>query len=84
MNYYENDLTYWGWFLQYISYRGFGKSIRGTEIAAITKSHSCILSWEVFPYSPHIGWPPQQKSVPPSFNGKLIIVVIMEGALGLL
>jgi len=57
--------------------------MRGTDMAAIIKNHSWMLSWEVLPYYPHIGYPPQQESVPPSFKGRLIIVVIIDGACGL-
>jgi len=34
----------------------------------------------VFPYYPHKGIPPQQSVVFPNLSGRLIIVVIIDGA----
>lgn len=62
----------------------------GTEIKDTTKNHVWMVSWEVEPYYPHIGIPPQQLSyinqkstVLPNLRGMLIMVVMIDGATAL-
>ena len=59
---------------------GLGISIQGMQTTATSKNSNWIWSW-LPPISPHIGCPPQQSWVFPSFRGKLIIVVMTDGAL---
>lgn len=60
-----------------------GRSIKGTHTKATINRINWIWSCDVFPGVPQSGNPPQQSSVLPSFKGTLIIVVIIEGAKGI-
>jgi hypothetical protein len=60
---------------------GFGRSMIGTQRNDIARMKNWMLSWEVFPLSPHIGLLPSALLlVLPILSPTVIIVEIIDGA----